>query len=490
MFHAENASRPAKRSAEKTVFHAGDPLGQTKTPPVKRSAVPERPAPARRAPDTKPEKQPAQIKTPAAPKAAVRPVPEKKPVQQTRRQGTPAVKKEEQPTCSTVSAGGRTIRRSSQTVVKNGPAGPLPKQPVRSQQPKPTAPCAKQPAQKKQAHRPAQVVKQKANQKKKRQKQPLVIVAVLVLMLAGIAAAAVLNQDKVPSLVQDEGKSSTAAGFPVQVGDRQVDARPERIVSLSPMLTQALLSMPGHEALCGVTEYCRTDGEDLPTVGTPLLPRADKIRELNAQYVLCQTPIPDALVRSIEQDGARIIQMPTAKDMDSLRELYAQLGALLLGGETGRPLGNAVIDRLQDSLVRCRQITEGEKTALLLPDLSGAAATEDTAEWALLGQVFRHPIPDASGWMADQPELADEDPDNDLEPIRRADPDLLFLPADLSPELLNEKLRDLRAVQQGSIVWYDRQTAENISPRFLLDIVRGVKLVCLQESGAASSGET
>lgn len=483
MFRAKETGRPTEKSKEKTVFHAGDSLRQTKTKSsVKSLAAPERPVQARSSANVKPEKQPAQTNLQAAPKMAARTArsPQKMVAQTSRQPEVSAAKREEKAAAVPAAASGRTIRRSGQTVVGTAPASLPQKQQERPKPPKPAAQQAKRPVQKKQPERPVQAAKQNANNKKKRKKQPLVIVAVLVLMLAGIAAVAVFNQNKLPSIPQKEEKVESASGFPVQVGDRQVDARPERIVSLSPMLTQALLSLPGHEALCGVTEYCRTDGEELPTVGTPLLPRADRIKELAPQYVLCQTPIPDAAARSIEESGARIIQLPPAKDLESLRELYAQLGALLLGNETGRPLGTAMIDRLEDSLARCRQITGGEKTALLLPDLSGAAATEDTAEWALLGQVFRHPVPDASGWMADAAELADEDPNNDLEPIRRADPDLLLLPTDLSPELLNEKLGDLRAVQQGAVVWYDRQTAENLSPQFLMDIVRGVRLVCPQ----------
>src|SRR5699024_12553950 len=43
--------------------------------------------------------------------------------------------------------------------------------------------------------------------------------------------------------------------WPAMVGDRMVSEKPEKVVSLSPMITEALLSLPGHEALCAVTEY-------------------------------------------------------------------------------------------------------------------------------------------------------------------------------------------------------------------------------------------
>ncbi len=452
VFHARDAEKPAVKTGERTVFHAED--GRQKAPaPALRPAAPQKTGQpqAQRPAHPQTEKRPP-AQRPAAPKQPAGPLP--------------------------ASASKRTIRRSGQTVVRQAAPQPskLPAGPSFAKSPRKPQLAAK-PAQR--PSRPYPAGRPKAQAKKQMPIALPIILLVVALVLAGAAIFAFWGRGNRPAAPQNDTPAASA-GWPVQVGGCQVDARPERIVSLSPMLTQAVLSLPGHEALCGVTEYCRTNGEEFPTVGTPLLPRPESIKQLEAQYVLCQTPIPDAAARSIEQEGARIIQLPAAQDLESLRELYAQLGALLLGEETGRPIGNAVIDRLEDSLSRCRAITGGEKTALLLPDLSGLAATADTAEWQLLGTVFRHCAPDETGWMAGAAELADEDPENDLEPIRRADPDLLFVPVDIGPEQLNEKLGGLRAVQEGKVVFYDRQTLEALSPAFVLEVVRGVRLVCPQ----------
>ncbi len=453
VFRARDAEKPAAKASGKTVFRAEGSRPQADAgKPAKPASALHPAAPQRSAPAHPQNEKRPPIQRPAAPRQPAGP-----PV-------FPASK--------------RTIRRSGQTVVRQ--AAPQPnKRPAVPSSAK--SPCKPQPAAK---SAPAAVRPRSGGSPKARAEKHMpialpIVLLVAVLMLAGAAAFVFWGRGNRPAAPQSESPAASA-GWPVQVGGCQVDARPERIVSLSPMLTQAMLSLPGHEALCGVTEYCRTNGEEFPTVGTPLLPRPESIKQLDAQYVLCQTPIPDAAARSIEQEGARIIQLPAAQDMESLRELYAQLGALLLGEETGRSVGNAVIDRLEDSLSRCRAITGGEKTALILPDLSGLAATADTAEWQLLDTVFRHCAPEETGWMAGAAELADEDPENDLEPIRRADPDLLFVPADISPEQLNEKLGGLRAVQEGKVVFYDRQTLENLSPAFVLDVVRGVRLVCPQ----------
>lgn len=264
--------------------------------------------------------------------------------------------------------------------------------------------------------------------------------------------------------------------WPAQVGDRLVGQKPQRVVSLSPMVTEALLSLPEHGALCGVTEYCDDRGRGLATVGTPLLPRPEAILELAPEYVLCQTPLADGVKEQLEQGGARVIQLSTPTDLESLRRFYGELGALLNGSETGRAQGQGVIDRLADTLASYDRAAGQKATALLLPDLSGLAATAETAEWALLGQVFRHPLESETGWLAGAGCLADDDPDNDLAEVRAADPDLLLVPDTVAPEQLAEALGDLRAVESGAVVYIDYGLVETFSPRLIFAVAEAANL--------------
>ena len=325
--------------------------------------------------------------------------------------------------------------------------------PVKPDKPKPE----RKPESPKQKNTPKQ---------KKKHKQGPVLLAVVLIALTMVAVVWLVKEHgPAKSVSADAGND-----WPVQIGGYQIEAKPERVVSLSPMLTRIILSMPGKEALCGVTEYCPAENSGLPSVGTPLMPNLETIQELEAQYILTQTPLPEVVVQKLEAGGAVLIQMPVPEDMETLRQLYGDLSAMLLGENSGREIGTAIIDRMQDSLNRYQNAMGSEKTALLLPDLSGAVATADTAEWALMGQLFRHPIPDAVDWLSGV--------ENTWELIQSANPDLLFVPADVTEEQLEECLGDLKAVQNGCVVFYDRQMMESLSPMVLLDLARGVRLVC------------
>lgn len=348
------------------------------------------------------------------------------------------------------------------------------------------APKAAPTAVPKAAHRPAPAAAPKSaaswSRRRRGSRTPLIVLgSLLALLVVCLAGWALDVPARLEGLTLPGGPSSSATvkegqDWPAMVGDRLVSEKPEKVVSLSPMITEALLSLPGHEALCAVTEYCDARSTGLATVGTPLLPRTEDIIALAPDYVLCQTPLAGPVQTELEEAGVEVIQMDTPADLAALREFYGQLGALLGGNETGRALGYGVIDRLESTLAAYDAALPEKASALLLPDLTGLAATADTAEWTLLGQVFRHPLPDAADWLAGAECLTDEDAGNDLDQIRAADPDVLLVADTVSPEDLSAALGDLRAVQNGAVVYVDIRLTETLSPRLVFAIADAAAL--------------
>lgn len=336
------------------------------------------------------------------------------------------------------------------------------------------------------APRPAPAAAPKAaaswSRRRRGSRTPLIVLgSLLALLVVCLAGWALDVPARLEGLTLPGGSSSSATvkegqDWPAMVGDRMVSEKTEKVVSLSPMITEALLSLPGHEALCAVTEYCDARSTGLATVGTPLLPRTEDIIALAPDYVLCQTPLAGPVQTELEEAGVEVIQMDTPADLAALREFYGQLGALLGGNETGRALGYGVIDRLESTLAAYDAALPEKASALLLPDLTGLAATADTAEWTLLGQVFRHPLPDAADWLAGAECLTDEDTGNDLDQIRAADPDVLLVADTVSPEDLSAALGDLRTVQNGAVVYVDIRLTETLSPRLVFAIADAAAL--------------
>lgn len=388
--------------------------------------------------------------------------------------------------------GGKTVFRAGEGQKRGKNAGAPP---AASPRPKAEAPQTRRPA----APRPerpkrdaaAGQTARPAPRRRAAGRGPLIALAcLLALLLVCLVGWALDLPGRLAGLTLPGGTSGSATvqqgqDWPAMVGDRLVSEKPEKVVSLSPMVTEALLSLPGHEALCALTEYCDARATSLPTVGTPLLPRTEEIIALDPDYVLCQTPLAGPVQTELEQAGVEVIQLDAPADLAGLRQFYGQLGALLGGNETGRALGHGVIDRLESTLAAYDAALPDKATALLLPDLSGLAATADTAEWALLGQVFRHPLPDAADWLAGAECLADEDTENDLDQIRAADPDVLLVADTVSPEELTAALGEMRAVQNGAVLYLDLRLTETLSPRLVFAIADAAALAYPEFAGAS-----
>lgn len=443
-----------RQQGGKTVFRAGgakaEKRGKKPAAPAA-SAAPRQEAPARQEAPSRPVKLRRNAAAPAPAPAG-------------EKAGDAGPKAAQAPAASTGEKTGGTVPKAAPAPAGGKTGGTAPK-------------AAPRPA-------PAAAPKAAASWSRRRRgsRTPLIVLgSLLALLVVCLAGWALDVPARLEGLTLPGGPSSSATvkegqDWPAMVGDRMVSEKPEKVVSLSPMITEALLSLPGHEALCAVTEYCDARSTGLATVGTPLLPRTEDIIALAPDYVLCQTPLAGPVQTELEEAGVEVIQMDTPADLAALREFYGQLGALLGGNETGRALGYGVIDRLESTLAAYDAALSEKASALLLPDLSGLAATADTAEWTLLGQVFRHPLPDAADWLAGAECLTDEDAGNDLDQIRAADPDVLLVADTVSPEDFSAALGDLRAVQNGAVVYVDIRLTETLSPRLVFAIADAAAL--------------
>ena len=205
--------------------------------------------------------------------------------------------------------GGKTVFRAdggkSEKRARKEPAPE--KAPAPRREPAPRAPKPR-PAKPQKAPAPARAASPWPARRRKNRAPLIVLGSLLALLVVCLAGWALDVPGRLAGLTLPGGSSSSATvqegkDWPAMVGDRLVSEKPEKVVSLSPMVTEALLSLPGHEALCAVTEYCDARSTGLATVGTPLLPRTEEIIALAPDYVLCQTPLAGPVQTELEQAG-------------------------------------------------------------------------------------------------------------------------------------------------------------------------------------------
>lgn len=296
-------------------------------------------------------------------------------------------------------------------------------------------------------------------------KAPILLFSALVVTFGGAACG---GDDDPPGARSPSSSSSTAEGraFPVTLDDAgrevTIDARPERVVSLSATATEMLFAIGAGDQVEAVDSTSNFPGEAPTTDLSAIEPSVEAIAELEPDLVVLSFD-PGEVVSGLEAVGVPVLLHESAVSLD---ETYAQIEQL--GAATGR-VGDAaeVVGAIQSELEAiARSVEDRPEPLRYYYEIDDTFFTATSASF--IGQVLgllgleniADPADDGSGF----PQLS-------AEVIINEDPDLIFL-ADTkccgqSAETVAARpgWASIRAVEQGAVVELDDDIASRWGPR-------------------------
>lgn len=180
--------------------------------------------------------------------------------------------------------------------------------------------------------------------------------------------------------------------WPVAIGDIRVAEKPERIVSLSPALTEVLYELGGGDRMAGVSAYCDfpADIGNLPDCGTAQSPDLDRLRELSPDVVFVSAPMTQAYTVALQQMGAEVVVLPRAGSIDALETTYVTAATVLDGMQDGDENGRRVFGALRaryDALTDAAGGIADRVSGVYLRAVPLLIATGDTFEGQLLEAI-------------------------------------------------------------------------------------------------------
>jgi iron complex transport system substrate-binding protein len=246
-----------------------------------------------------------------------------------------------------------------------------------------------------------------------------------------------------------------------------VDARPERIVSLSPSATEGLFAVGAGEQVIAVDEFSDHPAEAPTTDLSGFTPNVEAIVALDADLVVVSYD-PGDLVASLAATGVPVLVLDAAVDLeDVLRQLT------ILGTVTGNV--DSATEVVADLELRIANVLAGTPT-LDVP-LTYFHELDDTlftvtsrtfvgSVYGLLGLVNVADAADPDGAAFGYPQLS-------AEFLLAADPDLVFLAdsrccgEDATTFAARPGFADLRAVTDGGVIVLDDDVASRWGPRIV-----------------------
>jgi iron complex transport system substrate-binding protein len=270
--------------------------------------------------------------------------------------------------------------------------------------------------------------------------------------------------------------------YPVTVGDLTLEARPERIISLSPTATEMLFAIGAGDQVVAVDNYSNfpVEAVDLPRLDA-YEPNVEAITGLDPDLVIV-TYDPGNLVEQLTAVGTPTWVAPAAADLAGVYAQIEQIGALT--GHSGDATGLVASMRTEvDEIVA--GVTAPAEPLTYYYEL-------DDSLYSLTSRTFVGGVMSLLGLVnvADGVEEGNDYPQLSAEIIVDADPDLILLADTKCCAQTAETVAaragwaELTAVREGWIVELDDDIASRWGPR-IVDLMRTVAEVVAKSTAGS-----
>ncbi len=290
--------------------------------------------------------------------------------------------------------------------------------------------------------------------------------------IASIAVAAVVALAGTACGATSDTPTPAGSGdaFPVTVGDLTLEAKPQRIVSLAPSLTEMLFAIDAGSQVVAVDEYSTYPADAPVTDLSGYTPNAEAIANYSPDLVVLSDDIGDIVV-SLQALEIPVYQGAAAQTVEDSYQQLTDLGALTGHAEEATALVADMRTEL-DKLVGDLPTRDEPLTYFYELDNQYYTITSQT----FIGSLFT-----AAGLVniADEGNSGNPYPQLSEEAILQANPDLIFLadafPGGETPDSVAARAgwAELTAVREGAIIALDADIASRWGPR-IVDLQRAI----------------
>ncbi len=256
------------------------------------------------------------------------------------------------------------------------------------------------------------------------------------------------------------------AGFPVTVDlygtPYTVDARPERIISLSPSSTEGLFAVGAGAQVIATDEFSNYPAEAPTSELSGFTPNVEAIIALDPDLVVVSYD-PGDLVASLAATGIQVLVLDAAVDLDDVMRQLIILGEVTGNADKAAEVVAGLEARVAIAVAGAPTLDE-PLTYFHLLDETLFTVTSSTfigSVYELFGLVNVADAADPDGSSFGYPQLS-------TEYLIDADPDLVFLPGgDVASFAALPVLGQLRAVRSNAVIALAPDISSRWGPRII-----------------------
>lgn len=138
-------------------------------------------------------------------------------------------------------------------------------------------------------------------------------------------------------IVNNSAAETEETAFPVTVGGVLIEGSAERVVSLSPAVTEIIAELGFTDRLCGVSVYCDypegITANTAETVGSNENPDIEKIIALKPDAVFTLAGLSERDIYTLNANGIAVPELGAPRSLEDYSGLYRDIAAVFYGRE-------------------------------------------------------------------------------------------------------------------------------------------------------------
>ncbi len=143
--------------------------------------------------------------------------------------------------------------------------------------------------------------------------------------------------------------------YPVVIGDVEIMEKPLRVATLSPALTDMLVSLGLEGRIVAVSEgskqyLTQTDRYDYEFIGTSLIPNTNRIAEVSPQVLFTSTTLTDDVMDKLHQNNIQVVHIEYGDDFESVYQNYRTILTVMNGNVSGNEMADEIINNYEEKL--------------------------------------------------------------------------------------------------------------------------------------------
>lgn len=214
--------------------------------------------------------------------------------------------------------------------------------------------------------------------------------------------------------------STETTQFPLTITDSYgqevtFDAKPERVITVAPSITEIIFALGQEEFLVGRTDFCDYPNAvaNIDTIGSLREPNLEKIVELEPDVVIASTHFTEEAFEALNNVGIKVIVLNPNDSFEGVYEVITTLGKILDVADVAENIVSEMQDTVEDVIER---VKEQDK-----PRVYYVVGYGEFGDWTAGGGTFINEIieianainvaSDVDGWSYSLEKLIEHDPD-------------------------------------------------------------------------------